>query len=439
MSTAKVRLPLDENTERCTPVAPSLQADGAAPGIDVVPNRVVVHESDREGVEAQIAGLGLQVSLSDQVGEYAVIDFAPGERDPQECFAEVLDTVNDGAVVARADRIIGCPRLMGGGDEEDFPFVVAAPQPAPDLGRGPGEGVRVVVFDTEPIFHPALEGHIAGMSPRDASFGGTVDHLARGHSLLVAGVILRHAPGAQVRVVTVLDDDGFGEESTLARELELLDPASVDLINLSLVAPTELPLVMPILQRLHAAGVGIVAAAGNDGDRGNARMLPAAGPNVVGVGALVGDGPDLAVWSQHGDWLRAAAPGVDIYGPFVFGSRVPEEGAQAVQFDGWCRWDGTSFSAPAVTGAAAARLSEKRRDGEATGAQTLDELLTAEVGKVQGVPIVRPEALWPGEAEVAALREARPATVQARWSIVAAVAATLCALAALIGRRTRSA
>lgn len=177
-----------------------------------------------------------------------------------------------------------------------------------------------------------------------------------------------------MRLIGVLENDGVGNDATLARELHKLAdaPDGVQLVNLSLCTPaSRLPCVEEALQRLHALGVGIVAAAGNvDGELPNThKMLPAAAQNVVGVASVVHDGDGLryAEWSQRGDWVACVSRGAGRYGPFITGANFYGKGVRR-EFEGWCYWRGTSFAAPVVTGAAAALLAD---NPEMTGAQAL--------------------------------------------------------------------
>lgn len=86
-----------------------------------------------------------------------------------------------------------------------------------------------------------------------------------------------------------------------------------------------------------AKGALVVAAAGNNGDDGNAPLCPGAYDNVFCVGSTTStDG--RADYSNHGPHLDIAAPGNQIY------STVP---------DGYDFMSGTSMAAPVISGSAA--------------------------------------------------------------------------------------
>lgn len=105
-------------------------------------------------------------------------------------------------------------------------------------------------------------------------------------------------------------------------------------------------------------GALVVAAAGNDGSSNKSN--PAAYPNVLSVGAT--DNKDtLANFSNYGDWVFVAAPGVDVY------SSVPGNKYEA--------WSGTSMACPHVAGEAALLLAQ---NGTLTNAQ-ITKIITENV------------------------------------------------------------
>jgi len=113
----------------------------------------------------------------------------------------------------------------------------------------------------------------------------------------------------------------------------------------------------PLLTGALAALLGggdrvVVAAAGNDGQH-DRPFWPAAYAGlrvpwrrrVVAVAAH--DGRRICDWSNTGSWISLAAPGADVVSTFVHHEEFP---------DGWARWSGTSFAAPAVAAAIAEAL-----------------------------------------------------------------------------------
>jgi hypothetical protein len=110
-------------------------------------------------------------------------------------------------------------------------------------------------------------------------------------------------------------------------------------INLSLGSNTPSNVVRQALATAVRKGSLVVAAAGNDGERGSPLTYPASFPHVLTVGAT---GPDsrVASFSSRSRYVDLAAPGVDMT-------------VADAQSNGWTVGDGTSFASPLVAGAAA--------------------------------------------------------------------------------------
>jgi subtilisin family serine protease len=95
----------------------------------------------------------------------------------------------------------------------------------------------------------------------------------------------------------------------------------------------------------------VVAAAGNGAT--SRPLWPAALPDVLAVGAD-------ADFSNHGPWVDAVAPGVDVVSSHVRLRPEPAAptGTETREY-GYARWSGTSFAAPRV----AARVAHLVRQG----------------------------------------------------------------------------
>jgi hypothetical protein len=184
-----------------------------------------------------------------------------------------------------------------------------------------------------------------------------------GHGTFVGGIILQQAPGATLRVARVLDASGESDIQPLANAIERLGRAGCDIINVSAGGYTETDQSMMVfgrvLRSLPATTVVVASAGNHDPERRDfdpARpFYPAAMPDVVGVAALGPETdaePDLAPFSNYGPWVTVSAHGTDVLSTFLtFG-----EGRG--RFKGWATWSGTSFAAPRVAGAIAARMTE---------------------------------------------------------------------------------
>ncbi|KPI33769.1 Type VII secretion system peptidase S8A, mycosin-1 [Actinobacteria bacterium OV450] len=218
-----------------------------------------------------------------------------------------------------------------------------------------GKPVRVAVIDTGvDRANPQLSGAIdvgAGKDLIDPKGGdGTTDTV--GHGTKVAGLIAARpqdgtgfvglAPDAVIIPVRQNDGQGKGNAQSLGAAIDHAVAKGAQVINIS--QDTDVPLsadseLGKAVQRAVDAKVVVVASAGNDGMSGEKRKTyPAAFPGVLAV-ASSDRNNERAAFSQPGDFIAVAAPGVDMV------STVPGFGQ--------CIDNGTSFSAPYVAGVAA--------------------------------------------------------------------------------------
>ena len=180
------------------------------------------------------------------------------------------------------------------------------------------------------------------------------------HGTFVAGIIAARANNGigiagvapNVTVMPVRAGDCKGVDTTAeARGIDAATTHGARIINLSIgqedcsAAP---PYLADAIARAEAAGVLVIAAAGN-ADR-NCLSAPGNIPGVLTVTATTADGARRAAFS---DWASSgvgiAAPGVGIVGT------LPSSGDPAHEY---AAEDGTSFAAPIVAGAAALLLSQ---------------------------------------------------------------------------------
>jgi parallel beta-helix repeat protein len=166
-----------------------------------------------------------------------------------------------------------------------------------------------------------------------------------GHGTHVVGTIaavIHNSIGiaglAQVRIMAekVLDASGSGTSSDIARGIIHAVDRGAKIINLSLGSSVGSELLHEAVKYAYDHGVLVVAAAGNDAT--SAKHYPAAYNEVVAVSA-VDELDHLAAFSNYGDWVDVAAPGVNIY------STVPD--------DSYAYMSGTSMASPHVVGEAA--------------------------------------------------------------------------------------
>ncbi|MFE2519838.1 type VII secretion-associated serine protease mycosin [Streptomyces mirabilis] len=230
-----------------------------------------------------------------------------------------------------------------------------------------GKGVRVAVIDTGvDVQNPQLTHAVdtaAGLNllPKKlkdengdpierGKENGTTDTV--GHGTRVAGIIAARpisgtgfvglAPESTIIPIQQNDAEGHGTAETLARAIRDAIRAKAEVINISqdtsnAVKPA--PDLKRAVDEALAAGIVVVASAGNDGLGGNDKdTYPASYPGVLAVAASDRNN-ERASFSQSGDFVDVAAPGVDMI------STVPKGGN--------CSDNGTSFSAPYVAGVAA--------------------------------------------------------------------------------------
>lgn len=190
------------------------------------------------------------------------------------------------------------------------------------------------------------------------------------HGTLVAGVIGAAGDNAEgitganwnVRIMPlrVLDSRGFGSTSDVIAAVRYAAENGADVLNVSFSGSNYSEPLAQALREAHAAGVVIVAAAGNEGDTeegGDLNRRPAYPacyrgvnnePIVIGV-ASVDRNDILSSFSSYGsDCITVSAPGESYYTTQLY--RPVLEGYGAAYGDSWF---GSSMSAPLVAGLAA--------------------------------------------------------------------------------------
>lgn len=208
-----------------------------------------------------------------------------------------------------------------------------------------GNGVKIAILDTgvvnDGVFAPAQVQRISlnagGQSYADVFGHGTaVASLAVGNNPAALGI----APAADLLSYEVTDRSGRSDSFTLARAIHDAVDNGADIINISMGSYGDSLLVRNALEFASANGVLVVASAGNDGlER---LTYPAAYPDVVSVGAVDAQGQHL-YYSNASDTLSLVAPGAGVIADWP---------------DGQVLFSGTSASAPYVTGALAAVMSQ---------------------------------------------------------------------------------
>jgi subtilisin family serine protease len=217
--------------------------------------------------------------------------------------------------------------------------VVPSTQPGPPAGR-----VTIGILDDAiDASHPDLAGHTLLLNgPGDGEHGTMVASAAAGSAGNggVTGVL----PGAALVGYQL---PGQITCSAAARGVDALIDTKVTVINLSFGASSPCATLYRVVEQAIGAGIVVVAASGNEFERGNPVVYPAAHPHVLSV-AAVGTDLSSSFFSSANAAVDLSAPGEQVPLALPLGLDVAD-GAQ----DGVTLADGTSFAAPMVAGAAA--------------------------------------------------------------------------------------
>ncbi|HEY6251821.1 MAG TPA: S8 family serine peptidase [Candidatus Angelobacter sp.] len=218
-----------------------------------------------------------------------------------------------------------------------------------------GKGVRVAMIDTGiDINHPALKGKIAEQFDTTGK-GFTADV----HGTLLAGIIASEpanstgitgmAPGCEILAIKACQPESPQSiqaqcsSLTLTRGLDLVLQKKARIINFSLSGPNDKLLLARLIDEASNRGIVMIAAAGNDGPRGQPGY-PAALPKVIAVTAVDAN-EQLYSQATQGDFIALAAPGVEIVSTSPGGKLMVSSG--------------TSFAAAFVTGISALILEQQ--------------------------------------------------------------------------------
>jgi subtilisin family serine protease len=318
-------------------------SDAAAPG-----GRLIVLWRDQAPARIAIAGIDRVARTAS--GQRSVVVADPGQAgavaralrsDPR-----VLAVVPDALVKASdwpADGIPNDPRYSQQPDLDQ----INVPESWPTTTGDPG--VIVAVIDTGvDVRHRDLIG-VSIVAPRNEIWNSTDVTDGLGHGTHVAGTIFARtnnakgiagiAPTSSLMPVKVLDDTGSGTFSDVIDGVDWARTHGADIINLSLggtLYPEQVALIQPTFSAARAAGILVVAAAGNSGSP--MIQYPAALHGVVSVGAV--DGLDvLAEFSSFNRAVDISAPGVQTLSTIPGGN--------------YMRASGTSMASPHVAGGAA--------------------------------------------------------------------------------------
>ncbi|MFC0525280.1 S8 family serine peptidase [Pontibacillus salicampi] len=213
--------------------------------------------------------------------------------------------------------------------------------------------VKVAVLDSGAnVSHEDFNGRFH--YPFNAMNGGSNIRDEVGHGTFVSGIIGANdntkgitgvAPNVSLIPVKVGDDYGIAMSDAAEGVYHAMEKGA-DVVNMSFGSTYEDTALASALLSAYEEGILLVAATGNDST--SRPMYPSAYPWVMAVGATdtTQYGNAMAYFSNYGPHVDIGAPGVDIF------STSP---GSSYSFG-----DGTSFSAPMVSGVAALIKSKHR-------------------------------------------------------------------------------
>ena len=222
-----------------------------------------------------------------------------------------------------------------------------------------GAGAKIAVVDTGvDMDHPDLK-LAGGYNCIDPNVSYKDDN---GHGTHVAGTIAAQdnkegvvgiAPDVQLYGVKVLDSWGSGTFADVITGIQWAAENKMDVANFSLGAGAGTEALAEAVKAAAAAGLTIMAAAGNSGESVG---FPAAYPETIAVAAS-DSGDKVADFSSRGPEVDFIAPGVGVESTYMGG--------------GYDTLDGTSMATPHMTGLAALAAAQGIRGPEAIRAALL--------------------------------------------------------------------
>ena len=366
----------------------AVAAPASARAADVVPNEVVVgyrtggHDVVRtRDPEATIARLQRRPGVA-----YAVRNAVAHASQATPTPFQLPDDPGRGTEPGGWQQVQW--NFLAGGFGVDAP---AAWQHVAAAGHPGASGVTIAVLDTGVAYKntgryvrsPDLKGtrFVRGYDfVRNAQFA--LDR--NGHGTHVASTIAEAtnngvaltglAYDASIMPVRVLDSQGEGDASTIARGVRFAAKRGAQIINLSLefstdVGASEIPELLSALDYAHRRGALVVAASGNEAHRSLA--YPARARNVVSVGATTIHGC-LSDFSNDGRGLDLVAPGggadaeiagdtnchpTEPPGPDIF--QMTFLGTSVRRFGLPSGYEGTSMAVPHVSATAALIIASR--------------------------------------------------------------------------------
>ena len=223
--------------------------------------------------------------------------------------------------------------------------------------------IKVAVIDTGVnAGHEFLSGRVLTGEGRDYVNNDDDAEDDNMHGTHVAGTIVDGTlPNVKILPVKVLSSYGSGSETDVYLGIKYAIQKNADVMNLSLSGGGESAMYQEAIDQATAKGIVVCVAAGNN-NQNAAYETPSNVESAITVAAVDRDGK-RASFSNYGEIVDIAAPGVDIY------SAIPLSKA----IDGSSRYaslSGTSMATPHVA-AAAASLKTYNKNLKTSGVMSM--------------------------------------------------------------------
>lgn len=252
-----------------------------------------------------------------------------------------------------------------------------------------GNGVKVAVLDTGlRVGHEDIHAgayHVTSDDKRTGAYRNTVDDKYTGHGTHVCGIIgatkgngkggAGIAPDAYIYSCNVFNYSGGASTDDILEGIAWAIEQKVDIINMSLGDMYYNGEFEKAVENAYEAGIAVFCGAGNTNTNGV--FYPACFEHSISIAAL-DIGLQKASFSNYGDKVRYAFPGVNILST-IAGYDTDGDGIMdELCTDGYAKYSGTSMSSPVAAGVAAVTLEYATclgmLDG-CVGSQKVDKLL----------------------------------------------------------------
>jgi subtilisin len=251
--------------------------------------------------------------------------------------------------------------------------------------KSKGKGIKVAVLDTGcDVNHVWIKDNVRGTYNAINKSKNVAD--GNGHGTHCCGTVVECCPEVELYVVKVLSDGGSGSVVDIAHGIDYATRIfKVDVISMSIGGDQSDTFMPPEITKANAAGVIVLAAAGNAGPAQNTDGYPARYPECISIAACDVNSA-IANFSSRGKSVFATFPGVDVWSAAPGNKKVamsgtsmacPHAAAAAVV---WCSTTSVEASKRPLAFRDALRMSCKHP----TTRSTVDGYGISDVSKLVG-------------------------------------------------------